>query len=79
MRQKSSAVRSDEAANLARKIITLPPGELPSLIRKMVLERKLSRAVVALDEMIDKQPELKEYGIKALDRMGLWWQSDRML
>ncbi len=79
MRQKSSAVRSDDAANLARKIITLPPGELPSLIRRMVLERKLSRAVVALDEMIDKQPELKEYGIKALDRMGLWWQSDRML
>jgi hypothetical protein len=79
MRQKSSAVRSDDAANLARKIITLPPGELPSLIRRMVLERTLSRAVVALDEMIDKQPELKEYGIKALDRMGLWWQSDRML
>lgn len=79
MRQKSSAVRSDDAANLARKIFTLPPGELPSLIRRMVLERKLSRAVVALDEMIDKQPELKEYGIKALDRMGLWWQSDRML
>jgi hypothetical protein len=79
MRQKSSAVRSDDAVKLARKIITLPPGELPSLIRSMVLERKLSRAVVALDEMIDKQPELKEYGIRALERMGLWWQSDRTL
>jgi hypothetical protein len=79
MRQKSSAVRSDDAVKLARKIITLPPGELPSLIRRMVLERKLSRAVVALDEMIDKQPELKEYGIRALERMGLWWQSDRTL
>jgi hypothetical protein len=79
MRQESSAVRLDYAANLARKIITLPPGELPSLIRRMVLERKLSRAVAALDEMIDKQPEFKECGIKALERMGLWWQSDRML
>ena len=79
MRQESSAVRLDDAANLARKIITLPPGELPSVIRRMVLERKLFRAVAALDEMIDKQPELKEYGIKALERMGLWWQSDRML
>lgn len=45
----------------------------------MILERKLSRVVVALDEMIDKQPELKEYGIKALERIGRWWQSDRML
>jgi hypothetical protein len=79
MRQESSAVRLDDAAKLARKIISLPAGELPSLIRRMVLERKLSRAVIALDEMIDKQPELKDHGIKALERMGLWWQSDRML
>jgi hypothetical protein len=79
MRQKSSDVGSGDAVNLARKIITLPPGELPSLIRRMVLERKLSRAVVALDAMIDKQPELKDYGIKALERMGLWWQTERML
>jgi hypothetical protein len=79
MRQKSSDVGSGDAVNLARKIITLLPGELPSLIRRMVLERKLSRAVVALDAMIDKQPELKDYGIKALERMGLWWQTERML
>jgi hypothetical protein len=79
MRQKSSDVGSGDVVNLARKIITLPPGELPSLIRRMVLERKLSRAVVALDAMIDKQPELKDYGIKALERMGLWWQTERML
>jgi hypothetical protein len=78
MRQGSKDERLNDAARLARKIIALPPGEVPALIRRMLLERKLSRSVAALDEMIMKQPELKDLGARALDRMGLWWEPDRM-
>lgn len=79
MRQDSRNARVNNAAKLARKIITLPPGEIPALIRKMLLERKLSRSVIALDEMIRKQPKLKESGIKASSGWGCGGKPSAML
>jgi hypothetical protein len=76
MRQ-ASIDRPAEAMKLAKAIIAIPRGEVASAIRKMVLQRKLSHAVAAIDDLIINHPEHKELGVKALDRFGLWWDSDR--
>jgi hypothetical protein len=51
----------------------IPTGDLARAVRKMISQRKLSRTVVALDKLISKYPEHKQVGIKALAKLGLWW------
>jgi len=43
----------------------------------MILQRNLSRTVVALDNLISKYPQHKQIGVKALDKLGLWWDLDQ--
>jgi hypothetical protein len=77
MRQTSTDQRSAEATKLAKAILVIPASDLAPAIRKMILQRKLSRTVVALDKLISKYPEHKQVGIKALTKLGLWWDSDQ--
>ena len=77
MRHTSTDQASIEAIELAKTILAIPAGELAPAIRTMILQRKLSRTVVALDKLISKYPGHKHVGVKALDKLGLWWDSDQ--
>jgi hypothetical protein len=77
MRQAPTDQQSAEAIRVARAILAIPTGDLASAVRRMILQRKLSRTVVALDNLISRYPEHRKVGVKALDKLGLWWDLDR--
>jgi hypothetical protein len=63
---------TSEAVQLARKIVNVPSGEVPNMIRQMLRNRELSIAVGALDDLLAARPEHKLIASRALSKMGLW-------
>jgi hypothetical protein len=61
-----------DAVQLARKIANIPAGEVPAMIRRMLRNRELFRAVGALDDLMVECPEHRGVVSRALDKLGLW-------
>ena len=76
MRQGSKDQQTAEALRVAKAIIAIPAGDVASAIRKMIVQRNFSRTVVALDSVVSEYPEHRQVCVTALDKLGLWWESD---
>ena len=62
----------DEAVTIARRIVSIPPGEVAESIRFMLKKRQLSTAVRGLNSLVLDYPQHRPIAQKALDRLGLW-------
>ena len=62
----------DESVGIARRIISIPPGEVAESIRFMLRKRQLSMAVRGLNSLVLDHPQHRLVAQKALDRLGLW-------
>jgi hypothetical protein len=62
----------DEAVAAARKIIAIPPGRIIEAIRKMTLDRNLSRTVRGLNALVLDHPKHRPIATRALENMGFW-------
>ena len=62
----------NESVAMARVIVAMPPGQMFAAMRKMTLDRKLSRIVRGLNVLVLDHPNHRAVAAQALSRMGLW-------
>jgi hypothetical protein len=62
----------EEAVAAARRIVAMPPGCIVEVIRKMTLDRNLSRTVRGLNALVLDHPKHRPIAAQALRNMGFW-------